>query len=441
MKLQGSSVLSVPAVQESDLCKKGDKMNFRLRTRKKEPAILSIENIPALTSAMNMAVEKKNEVESHIYATDTKLFEYFLNCPSYDLYMVEADIESAVEILFAIHLENFINDNYESHNSVMKEYLESIIDSEAFNRSDNNYYKKHIGFNRRTFSPDNKRLIDYVSSGNCFISDNEGFRLIVHVPEMKIFSEITSLAGNYRVQLIADGRCDKAKEKCHTFIQNSYQSVYRNIKSGKYVLSASGKPLTVSHVPWDKLKIPAELKTQIHFHVTEFIERLDEFKEAGIKSSRGLIIAGPPGNGKTLLAKIICSNVAVPFFIATSEEFNQLIGGPTIEGLYRTAAKFAPSIILIEDADIFLQQRTYSCNTGALSEFLNVIDGIRENNGIITIITCNRSELLDEAVKNRPKRFDAIIEFNNPEYTERMEILIDKLEKYLSEESREFAGP
>ncbi|HRX49296.1 MAG TPA: AAA family ATPase, partial [Spirochaetota bacterium] len=144
------------------------------------------------------------------------------------------------------------------------------------------------------------------------------------------------------------------------------------------------------------------------------------------------------GNGKTMLGKILCSNMGVPFFIATADDFKMGVNNQKIEKLYITASMYAPSIVYIEDADIFLQQRQYNLNGFTLSGFLNLIDGLKENTGVITIITCNSPELLDEAVKNRPKRFDVIIEFPNPALEQRIEILQVKLKEHIKEEDSDY---
>jgi len=108
-----------------------------------------------------------------------------------------------------------------------------------------------------------------------------------------------------------------------------------------------------------------------------------------------------------------------------------------VESLYKTASIYAPSIVFIEDADIFLQNRQSTYNGQTLTGFLNLIDGLKENTGVVTILTCNNPELLDEAVKNRPKRFDVIIEFPNPAIEQRIEILLKKLINHIKEQDVE----
>ncbi len=204
-----------------------------------------------------------------------------------------------------------------------------------------------------------------------------------------------------------------------------------NLRTPGYAVNSMGLPVKIENEAWDSLKIPAELKKDIKFHITDFISHLDKFREADVKPSRGIIVSGPPGNGKTMLARILCSNTDTAFFIVNPEDFNRNNGNTWLEDLYTTASANAPSIVLIEDADIFLQKRMTNFQAAKLSDFLNVIDGIRQNDGIITILTCNNPELLDEAVKNRPKRFDVIIDFPNPAAEQRREILIDKIEKHM----------
>lgn len=129
--------------------------------------------------------------------------------------------------------------------------------------------------------------------------------------------------------------------------------------------------------------------------------------------------------GKTLVARALAKNLPATFIWANVKETME----SGFEPIYEQARELAPSVILMEDADGFGLDRRIGGLNPRLSELLNVLDGVVENKGVITILTSNYAEMLDCALTNRPGRFDLKVFVGPPGPNEAQEILRRNLEK------------
>lgn len=182
---------------------------------------------------------------------------------------------------------------------------------------------------------------------------------------------------------------------------------------------------------------------EIKKEVLEFSEitlNPSKYIEMGAKIPKGLLMTGPPGTGKTMLAKAIAKEYDTPFFYISGSDFSKpIVGMGTIfvKSIFNTARKFKPCIIFIDEIDSIGSKRSSSANSGHLEEknsilnaLLTEIDGFKENNsGIIIMAATNRIDTLDPALL-RAGRFDRIVDFKTPTYDERKDIIqiyIDKI--------------
>ena len=259
-------------------------------------------------------------------------------------------------------------------------------------------------------------VTDTIKGGILFLEDSAGARMVVKCEQARGIGAADTII----VKFYYDGREDFAG-RAAAFIYGLERFCRENPVYKRGVVTMHGRAVDVTYTPWEALKISGEAKRLIDFHIIQFIRKMKEFEAKGARTSRGIILSGPPGNGKTLLGRVLATNLEVPFIWVTARD---LVVPESIEQLYRFAAFIAPCVVFIEDADLFLQDRDrlgpFSIKLG---EFLNRIDGLQENRGVVTIITANRPEFMDEAVKNRPRRFDARIIFANPDAGQRREIL------------------
>ncbi len=165
--------------------------------------------------------------------------------------------------------------------------------------------------------------------------------------------------------------------------------------------------------------------------IVEFLKNPQKFTELGARIPKGIILVGPPGNGKTLFARAVAGEARVPFFSITGSDFVELyvgVGASRVRDLFDQAKKVAPSIIFIDEIDAVGRQRGAGLGGGhdereqTLNQLLVEMDGFSKNEGVIIIAATNRPDVLDPALL-RPGRFDRQIVINLPDVKGREGIL------------------
>jgi cell division protease FtsH len=165
--------------------------------------------------------------------------------------------------------------------------------------------------------------------------------------------------------------------------------------------------------------------------VIEFLKYPKKFQALGAKIPRGVLLVGPPGSGKTLLAKAIAGEAGVPFFSISGSEFVEMfvgVGASRVRDLFDQAKKSAPCLVFIDEIDAVGRQRGAGLGGGhdereqTLNQLLVEMDGFDPNSGIIVIAATNRPDILDPALL-RPGRFDRRIVVDNPDTKGRRAIL------------------
>ena len=163
----------------------------------------------------------------------------------------------------------------------------------------------------------------------------------------------------------------------------------------------------------------------------EFLRNPKKFSSIGAKIPKGVLLVGPPGCGKTLLAKAVAGEAGVPFFSVSGSEFVEMfvgVGAARVRDLFNEAKKYSPCIIFIDEIDAVGRQRGAGLGGGhdereqTLNQLLVEMDGFDPNAGIIVIAATNRPDILDQALL-RPGRFDRRIVVNFPDVKERETIL------------------
>jgi cell division protease FtsH len=165
--------------------------------------------------------------------------------------------------------------------------------------------------------------------------------------------------------------------------------------------------------------------------VVEFLSEPDKFTEIGGKIPRGILLVGPPGTGKTMLAKAVAGESGVPFFSMSGSEFVEMfvgLGAARVRDLFDQAKQKAPCIIFIDELDALGKARGFGTVGGhdereqTLNQLLVEMDGFDPNVGVILLAATNRPEILDPALL-RPGRFDRNILVDRPDRKGREEIL------------------
>ncbi len=168
-------------------------------------------------------------------------------------------------------------------------------------------------------------------------------------------------------------------------------------------------------------------------NLTEIVEYLhdpDKYKEIGASMPKGILLVGPPGTGKTMLAKAVAGEANVPFFSMSGSEFVEMfvgMGASKVRDLFKQAKEKAPCIVFIDEIDAIGKKRDGQVGGNdereqTLNQLLTEMDGFEGNNGVIILAATNRPESLDPALL-RPGRFDRRVPVELPDLKGREEIL------------------
>ena len=165
--------------------------------------------------------------------------------------------------------------------------------------------------------------------------------------------------------------------------------------------------------------------------IVDYLHNPSKYKEIGASMPKGVLLVGPPGTGKTMLAKAVAGESNVPFFSMSGSEFVEMFvgtGASKVRDLFKQAKEKAPCIVFIDEIDAIGQKRNAGNFGGndereqTLNQLLTEMDGFEDNSGVIILAATNRPESLDPAL-TRPGRFDRRVPVELPDLKGREEIL------------------
>ena len=179
--------------------------------------------------------------------------------------------------------------------------------------------------------------------------------------------------------------------------------------------------------------------------IVDYLHNPGKYREVGAAVPKGLLLVGPPGTGKTMLAKAVAGEANVPFFSMSGSEFVEMfvgMGASKVRDLFRQAKEKAPCIVFIDEIDAIGQKRDGRVGGNdereqTLNQLLTEMDGFETNNGVIILAATNRPESLDPAL-TRPGRFDRRVPVELPDLKGREEILKVHAKKVKLDETVDF---
>ncbi len=216
------------------------------------------------------------------------------------------------------------------------------------------------------------------------------------------------------------------KKEIQNFQEVEENKNKQNAVEADIFMNTPVKPV-ISNITFKDVAGIKEVKEELS-EIVDFLKNQNKYKDYGIKLPKGVLLIGPPGVGKTLIAKAVAGEANVPFFYQSGSSFVQIyvgIGAKRVRELFAYAKKYAPSIIFIDEIDAVGKARGNYRNDereSTLNQLLSEMDGFEDSSGVIVIAATNKIEVLDEALL-RSGRFDRRVFVSLPDKEERAAII------------------
>ncbi|KAK9131173.1 hypothetical protein Sjap_011660 [Stephania japonica] len=233
---------------------------------------------------------------------------------------------------------------------------------------------------------------------------------------------ITGQGGNYKEQLWRTFR-----SLALAFLLLSGVATWIEVKGLGLGQQEELQPIMKSNTRFSDVKGVDEAKAELE-EIVHYLQDPKRFTRLGGKLPKGVLLVGPPGTGKTMLARAIAGEAGVPFISCNGSEFEEMfvgVGARKVRGLFAAAKKQSPCIIFIDEIDAIGGSRNPKDQhfmKMTLNQLLVELDGFKQNEGLIVIAATNFPESLDKALV-RPGRFDRNVAVPNPDIEGRRQIL------------------
>jgi AAA+ superfamily predicted ATPase len=212
-----------------------------------------------------------------------------------------------------------------------------------------------------------------------------------------------------------------------TFLKDFIQEIRKWIGENHHLKGEKVKPngslLKIGKkYTFEDIVLKQEIMAEIEDNILDFFKNRETYIQNGLPRKRGIILYGEPGTGKTLLGKILCSEIDCTFIWVTPSKLSLPI---EVAHLFEMARELSPTIMFMEDLDFYAPNRSEygGGNVRILGEILNQMDGFEENGDVVVIATTNDIESIEPALKDRPSRFDRVLELKPPDLNGRIRLL------------------
>ncbi len=260
------------------------------------------------------------------------------------------------------------------------------------------------------------------------ISDKKDtvFKFTKYTKSPTFISIVNNMSINNESIIFRQNSCVMAanKEDATILLNKIYEKARENSVKAK-VVDYAGNPLSeFRKMSWDNIHLPNNMGQDIKDSIMTFFKSEKDYKENDLDWRRGMILAGPPGSGKTSVCRAICSDPSIKYPVIYVDFSGGNDPNEILAITMDTISRMVPTIVVFEDAE-------YIIEGGGLirSGFLSMLDGFMTASGVFSILTLNMPEKLDPALSNRPSRFDLLFPFTSPGVEQIEKILVGKLGK------------
>jgi cell division protease FtsH len=217
------------------------------------------------------------------------------------------------------------------------------------------------------------------------------------------------------------------KKREEIFLRGFIQEIRKWIRNNHHLKGKKVKPdgsflKNGREYTFEDIVLSQEIMAEIEDNIIDFFKDRETYIQNGLPRKRGIILYGQPGTGKTLLGKILCSQIECTFIWVTPSKISLPI---EVSHLFEMARELSPTIIFMEDLDFYASNRSEygGGNVRILGEILNQMDGFEENGDVVVVATTNDIESIEPALKDRPSRFDRVLELKPPDLSGRKKLL------------------
>lgn len=209
----------------------------------------------------------------------------------------------------------------------------------------------------------------------------------------------------------------QSQDLASTVLDSVYQhSVKLSYRKGELIGADGGFLKLDKEYTWDDIILENGMAEDIRRNIVQMFENAEIHRKYNLPTKRGVILYGPPGTGKTQCIRVLGSQLTkdnITVIVVTAKDVMSF-DASVVEKIYKCAADYAPSLVVLEDFDMYSKHRDIEGRSDILGELLDTLDGVEPNSDVITLVTTNKVETIEDALKDRPGRFDRKFNFAEP---------------------------